>query len=102
MLLTGSNQPQTLERLQIMRSCSVGFLLAEKDMELSGAGQLFGVRQHGLPDIYIADILRDTDTLVEAREYAKRIMADPQGDHFIEEGVATTQFDVRFEQIFNS
>ena len=101
-LLTGSNQPQTLERLQIMRSCSDGFLLAEKDMELRGAGQLFGVRQHGLPDLYIADILRDTDTLVEAREYAKRIMADPQGARFIEEGVATTQFDGRFEQIFNS
>ena len=40
--------------------------------------------------------------LVEAREYAKRIMADPQGARFIEEGVATTQFDGRFEQIFNS
>lgn len=48
-LLTGSNQPQTLERLQIMRSCSDGFLLAEKDMELRGAGQLLAFGSMGCP-----------------------------------------------------
>jgi ATP-dependent DNA helicase RecG len=101
-LLTKSDNPQTLERLQIMRSCSDGFLLAEKDMELRGAGQLFGLRQHGLPDLYIADILRDTDTLVEARALAKRTMADPKLAAQIEEAAATTQFDGRFERIFNA
>jgi ATP-dependent DNA helicase RecG len=101
-LLTGSSNPQTLERLQIMRTCSDGFVLAEKDMELRGAGQLFGLRQHGLPDLYIANILRDTDTLVEARWFAKKTMENPQEARFIEDGVATTQFDGRFERIFNS
>jgi ATP-dependent DNA helicase RecG len=101
-LLTKSNQPQTLERLQIMRSCSDGFLLAEKDMELRGAGQLFGLKQHGLPDLYIADILRDTDTLVEARAMAKKTMADQKMARQVLKAVSTTQFDGRFERIFNA
>lgn len=101
-LLTASTNPVTLERLQIMRSCSDGFLLAEKDLELRGAGQFFGLRQHGLSDLYIADILRDTDTLVEARKAAQWAMGDPDTAQEVIRAAATTQFDGRFERIFNA
>ncbi|MDD6287729.1 ATP-dependent DNA helicase RecG [Acidaminococcus fermentans] len=101
-LLTASTNPVTLERLQIMRSCSDGFLLAEKDLELRGAGQFFGLRQHGLSDLYIADILRDTDTLVEARKAAQWAMGNPSIAKEVIRAAAVTQFDGRFERIFNA
>lgn len=101
-LLTASTNPVTLERLQIMHSCSDGFLLAEKDLELRGAGQFFGLRQHGLSDLYIADILRDTDTLVEARKAAQWAMGNPSIAKEVIRAAAVTQFDGRFERIFNA
>lgn len=101
-LLTASTNPVTLERLQIMRRCSDGFLLAEKDLELRGAGQFFGLRQHGLSDLYIADILRDTDTLVEARKAAQWAMGNPSIAKEVIRAAAVTQFDGRFERIFNA
>lgn len=101
-LLTASTNPVTLERLQVMRSCSDGFLMAEKDLELRGAGQFFGLRQHGLSDLYIADILRDTDTLVEARKAAQWAMGNPSIAKEVIRAAAVTQFDGRFERIFNA
>ena len=88
-----------MERLQIMRTCHDGFELAEKDLILRGAGQLFGLRQHGLPDLYIADILRDTDTLIEARQLAKTIFQKESSFKAVEEALHN-QFDDRFARIF--
>lgn len=98
-LLSSSTSPETVERLQIMRTCNDGFELAEKDLMLRGAGQLFGLRQHGLPDLYIADILRDTEVLVEARTLAKEIMGQ-QGAFAEVEAALKNQFDERFARIF--
>ena len=70
-------------------------------MKLRGAGQLFGLRQHGLPDLYIADILQDTDVLIEARGLAKQALADKKITGEIEEAL-NAQFDERFKRIFNS
>jgi len=100
-LLTSSDNPDTLERLQIMRTCSDGFVLAEKDLEMRGAGQLFGFRQHGLPDLYIADIMRDTDVLMEVRELAKETLRDKRLFMQVTKALKN-QFDDRFERIFNS
>jgi ATP-dependent DNA helicase RecG len=100
-LLTSSDNPDTLERLQIMRICSDGFVLAEKDLEMRGAGQLFGFRQHGLPDLYIADIMRDTDVLMEVRELAKEALRDKRLFMQVTKALKN-QFDDRFERIFNS
>ena len=100
-LLTASTKPETLDRLQIMRTCNDGFLLAEKDLELRGAGQLFGYKQHGLPDLYIADILRDTEVLVEARQLAKESLGDKELSAQVSDAIHN-QFDTRFTRIFNA
>lgn len=100
-LLTDSDSQETLARLNVLHTSNDGFYLAEQDLKLRGAGQLFGLRQHGLPDLYIADILQDTDVLIEARALAKKTLADAGQTAEITK-VLDAQFDERFKRIFNS
>jgi ATP-dependent DNA helicase RecG len=59
------------ERLGIMAKTSNGFLIAEKDLELRGPGELLGTKQSGLPEFRIANIVRDQPLLEKAREEAE-------------------------------
>lgn len=100
-LLAGSGAPETMARLQVLRDSEDGFYLAEKDLQLRGAGQLFGLRQHGLPDLHIADIMRDTDVIVKARRLAREQLQDESGMQRIRE-LVEMQFGGRFRMIFNT
>ena len=57
-----------------MESVSNGFELAEEDLKLRGPGQFFGEAQHGLPDLKIANVFRDVETLLEARNAAENFV----------------------------
>ncbi len=71
--------PETLERLQYFCRTTDGFKLAEKDWQLRGPGELLGTRQHGLPDLQLADLGRDRQLLERARHDAFRLVElDPQ------------------------
>lgn len=100
-LLTDNTGADNLARLSILHDSNDGFALAEKDLELRGAGQLFGLKQHGLPDLRIADILRDTSVLLQCRSDAKKTLEDKNGREDILKAVEK-QFDNRFAGILNS
>ena len=51
------------ERMQVMKTTSDGFKIAEEDLRLRGPGDFLGERQHGLPDLKIADLYADNDVL---------------------------------------
>ncbi|QJW44938.1 ATP-dependent DNA helicase RecG [bacterium BFN5] len=78
-ILVSENKNQdTKERLEIMEKTNDGFVLAEEDLKLRGPGQFFGTRQHGLPDLKIADIISDIDILLEARRAALSSISRPE------------------------
>ncbi len=62
------------ERLMTMKKYSDGFKIADTDLKLRGPGDFFGSRRHGLPELKIADMVEDMDTLQNAQECAKSIL----------------------------
>lgn len=75
-LLSDNRNPDTQERLTIMTATNDGFVLAEEDLKLRGPGQFFGTRQHGLPDLKIADIMNDISIFLEAKGAAEQTIAN--------------------------
>ncbi len=59
------------QRLGIMAKTTDGFVIAEKDMELRGAGELLGTKQSGLPEFRVGNLVRDIKILEEARKEAE-------------------------------
>ncbi|WP_062260256.1 ATP-dependent DNA helicase RecG [Endozoicomonas arenosclerae] len=59
---------QSKERLQVMRDSSDGFVIAEKDLELRGPGEVLGTRQTGLAQFKVADLERDATLLEQVRD----------------------------------
>ncbi len=63
------------ERLGIMRETCDGFIIAEKDLELRGPGEMLGTRQTGLLQFKVADLMRDADLLPSVRDAAQALLA---------------------------
>jgi ATP-dependent DNA helicase RecG len=68
-----------LPRLEAIANESDGFRLAEIDLELRGAGDVLGTRQHGLPEFRVARLPEDTELLVRARDRADEIVVSDPG-----------------------
>lgn len=64
------------QRLETMRETNDGFVIAEKDLELRGPGELLGTRQTGLAVFRVADLARDADLLPLVQEVGERLLAD--------------------------
>jgi len=75
-ILFGSPQNPRLAAVAAQRD---GFALAEIDLELRGAGEVLGTRQHGLPEFNVARLPEDADLLQEARDVAEQILAADPG-----------------------
>ncbi len=66
-------------RMKIMQSTSDGFVIAEEDLKLRGPGEFFGTRQSGMPDLKIADLIKDIKVLQTAREEAQDLVSQDPG-----------------------
>lgn len=69
-LVPAGNSTTTIERLKIMEQTNNGFIISEKDLELRGPGEFLGTRQSGMVNFALADILKDTKILEQARAEA--------------------------------
>lgn len=75
-LINESNNPISRERMRILQSTTDGFVISEKDLELRGPGEFFGTRQHGLPELKVANLFTDMDILKLAQMEAMEIIEE--------------------------
>jgi ATP-dependent DNA helicase RecG len=74
--------PQTAdsqERMAAMAASTDGFLLAERDLEIRGSGEVFGDRQSGFSDLKLGRIPRDEELVLLARGFAERVLDEDPG-----------------------
>lgn len=100
-LLSQNKNQDTLERLKLLTASNDGFYLAEQDLLIRGPGQFFGKRQHGLPDLKIANIVSDVDILLQARLCAIKALQQKEW-HDLLNHAFSTYFGHQFESILNS
>lgn len=86
-LILGSKGEIASERAKTMVESSDGFFIAERDLELRGPGEVFGSRQHGLPDLKLADISKNMNLLEPIRKQ-------------IDKGYVTEGLIARVEKLF--
>ncbi len=72
-LVTDKNNEITKKRMRTMTSTDDGFIIAEKDLMIRGPGDFLGVRQHGLPELKIANLFQDMDILKMAQKVCKEV-----------------------------
>ncbi len=78
-LISDSQNEETLKRLEVIKNSSDGFKIADKDFELRGPGDFLGNRQHGIPQMKIADIFADKAVLFKAKKEAELLLQyDPK------------------------
>lgn len=78
-LISGSDSEDAKKRNEIMCSTTDGFVIAEEDLKLRGPGELFGTRQHGLPELNISDLVRNTEILEKVKLVASELIdKDPE------------------------
>lgn len=74
-LMVGKAEDKSKDRLKAMERSNDGFYLSEVDLELRGSGELYGLRQSGLPDLKCAD-LNDFELMQTARGWAQKILKE--------------------------
>jgi ATP-dependent DNA helicase RecG len=79
-LVTGKLGDVARERIRTLKESNDGFYIAEMDMRLRGPGEFFGTRQSGVPGLRLANLLRDTEILEQARGEAQRLIEQKPGE----------------------
>lgn len=78
-LVSDEKYQDASQRLKVMEKTTDGFKIAEEDLKLRGPGDFFGARQHGLPEMHIADLCTDMQVLKDAQSAAQTLLdSDPE------------------------
>ncbi len=81
-LVSDSDSDDAKRRLKVLCDTDDGFKIAEEDLRLRGPGDFFGSRQHGLPEMHVADLGTDTGMLLRSKKAADRLLeTDPTLSH---------------------
>lgn len=83
-------------RLKVLEETNDGFKISEEDLKLRGPGDFFGARQHGLPEMSIADLCTDVRVLHDAQEAAKALLARDPGLKAPENACLAQRIDALF------
>ncbi len=75
-LVASASTPEAQARLAVLEKTSDGFAIAEEDLRIRGPGVFFGTRQHGMPELKVADLIEDFELLRLARRDAFAFVAD--------------------------
>ena len=103
-LVTSSKSEAARERLRALCATNDGFQIAEEDLRLRGPGDFFGKRQHGLPQLKVADFAADVALLQQAKQAAEALVASDPGLDRPEHAPLRRRVRTMFEQepeIFN-
>ncbi|MBQ9180153.1 MAG: ATP-dependent DNA helicase RecG [Firmicutes bacterium] len=76
MLILGSGSDVAVQRAKVLAESTDGFYIAEKDLDLRGPGEVFGTRQHGIPDNHLTDMISHIDIMEELRVTAMEVLSD--------------------------
>jgi ATP-dependent DNA helicase RecG len=98
-LLSDAQNEDATERFEIMCKTTDGFQIAKRDLEMRGPGDFFGSRQHGLPDMRVANLMTDTRILYEAQSSAKEIINCTVDISNEERQALETEVDRLFERV---
>ncbi|MBN2796718.1 MAG: ATP-dependent DNA helicase RecG [Clostridia bacterium] len=97
-LISDANSDITKERLNMMTKSTDGFEIADKDLEIRGPGEVFGLKQHGLPEFKLGDLIKHKKILEDAQEEVK---AYYQSDAFKEALVHGSAMLVKVKHLFD-
>lgn len=70
------NSDVVRQRMKVMQETNDGFIISEKDLELRGSGEFFGTRQHGLPELKIANLFEDMPMLKKVQSLCVKILQE--------------------------
>jgi ATP-dependent DNA helicase RecG len=97
LLLTSDKKTAVaMERLGIMEQTSDGFVIAEKDLEIRGAGELLGTKQSGIPEFRVGNLVRDQQILEQARKEAEFYLERRERSVDTKKMIQRVQTDKRF------
>jgi ATP-dependent DNA helicase RecG len=97
-LIYSSENEVCKERMNIMEETNDGFKISEKDLEIRGPGEFFGTRQHGLPELKIANIFKHMKILKIAQQEARYIIGEDEKLNFSKNKYLKNEIAHKFEK----